>query len=74
MFNNNKDDCQMSKNKQNIGRISNIFSRLLEIFSKFPVRKIFLKHLRLGMFLAMFFFFGYFSLDVLMKYVLNKKK
>ena len=26
------------------------------------------------MLLAMFFFFGYFSFDVLIKYVLNKKK
>ena len=30
--------------------------------------------LRLGMFLAMFFFFGYFSLDVLTKEVLIKKR
>ena len=44
------------------------------ILSKFHVQKFFLKNLRLGMFLAMFIFFGHFSLDVLIKYVLNKKK
>jgi len=44
------------------------FSKTSDQSTTFP------KNLRLGMFLASFFFFGYFSLDVLIKEVLMKKK
>ena len=64
----------MSKNWQVIGKIPEIFFTITTIFLKFFVQKNFLKNSRLGMFLAIFLFFGHFSLDVLIKYVLNKKK
>ena len=62
----------MSKNLQVLEEFLRFFFTNTKIFLEFYVKKLFFINLRLGMFLTMFLFFGHFSFDVLLKYVLDK--
>ena len=60
-----KNNCSISKNEQKLKEFPKFFS-LHKITTRFGIEKFFLKNLRLGIILAVFFFsFGHFSPDCL---------